>query len=635
MENIGNHQISNQTSTVVWSQPTTDEQKKYYSKHAPKRKVYGWIMTVLQTAHGFLAFAAWMAVFLWVFKSIPDYQFFAPILAVGSLFALHVLFRTTWTTYWYDKLDDDPNTDSSFMIPVAIFLLLLISEFNGARMFLAGQVKPIEKVDAMPIEQDHATTIASIQQSYMNDKAEINELYKQKEKAAVAPIDRQIRIAEQNDQKAGNLRSKRSAVVAAIQADKVAALEAAYQRFEKSKQGQIQRKESAVAVVDNQNAAEVARHIDEMGSTSTYAWVLSLALLTLIAALGYARVRINVKSGILPLRNYTVLDAHGSAVERLGTALSDSANRQSLKFAVWLHRMLSPKDPITSFDGTVVSKPGTYNTPLGFFPPTLPDPAEEDEKLRQKVAKKVMEEASKGKVVLTPELLETELTKAKTMNGSYMASQLGKREPSPTPAASGEGMALTADALEYWKSRLNTQLRAFDIAATPVERDTIQRYVFYDPMSPIVKEGNRMNLEWGVKDGLFQVRLKTREHFVPLGKLTIDALLYQDPADNEQAADEEDVLFKQNSDLFKQTIQPQYDADGRVIGIKYQKRIGEWETIPYASVKARYNIYLKRAEKKPSDATKAGLDAWDYAMHLFEDGRKELRSNMVPIHDEE
>ena len=314
----------------MWSQPSTEQQQKYYSKHAPKRKVYGWIMTVLQTAHGFLAFAAWMAVYLWVFKALPAFQFLAPILAIGSLFALHVLFRTTWTTFWYDRLDDDPNTDSSIWIPVSIFAILLISEVNGARMFLEGQVKPVATIDASPIEQDHATTIASLQQSYDNDTKEINDLFKQKERAAVAPIDRQIRIVEQNDQKTGALKSKRAAAIAAIQEEKVKALEAAYNRFEASKIAQTQRKESAIASVDNRNAQEVSRHLAEMGSTANYAWVLSLSLLLLIAALGYARVRINVKSGILPLRNYTILDAHGSIGERLSTAFMDAFNRCDL-----------------------------------------------------------------------------------------------------------------------------------------------------------------------------------------------------------------------------------------------------------------------------------------------------------------
>ena len=65
----------------MWSTPHTDEQKRYFSTHAPKRRVYGLIQTVLQFLHGFLAFAVWVAVFDWAFEKVPVLQPFVPYLA--------------------------------------------------------------------------------------------------------------------------------------------------------------------------------------------------------------------------------------------------------------------------------------------------------------------------------------------------------------------------------------------------------------------------------------------------------------------------------------------------------------------------------------------------------------------------
>ena len=175
-----NNQISGHLhkSTTVWTQPATDEQRSYYSKHAAEKRVFGWITTLLQTAHGAVAFAAWTAIYLWVFKNIPFLLPTAPFLAGGTLIALHILFRTTWQTYWYDRLDDDPNTDSPIWVHIAIIILLLGAEIQGARQYLAGQVAPIERHNTDDIDGAYRTEAASIEQAYRNDAAAITDLYK-------------------------------------------------------------------------------------------------------------------------------------------------------------------------------------------------------------------------------------------------------------------------------------------------------------------------------------------------------------------------------------------------------------------------------------------------------------------------
>ena len=185
-----NHQNSGHlhNSTTVWTQPQTDDQRRYYSKHAAEKRVFGWITTLLQTAHGAIAFAAWTAIYLWVFKNIPFMLPTAPFLAGGTLVALHILFRTTWQTYWYDKLDNDPNTDSPVWVPLAIIVLLLGAEVQGASKYLEAQVAPVAEKTTEQTDKEHATTVASIEQAYSNDVAAITDLYK----AKLAPIDRRI-----------------------------------------------------------------------------------------------------------------------------------------------------------------------------------------------------------------------------------------------------------------------------------------------------------------------------------------------------------------------------------------------------------------------------------------------------------
>lgn len=631
---------SQQNSTTVWTQPTTPEQKRYYSKHAGERRVFGWITTLLQAAHGAIAFAAWTAIYLWVFKAVPFMLPTAPFLAGATLVALHILFRTTWQTFWYDKLDNDPNTDSPIWVPAVILALLITLEVQGAKQYLAGQVAPVTEKGTDHIDADHATTAASIEQAYRNQVTSIQDLYK----AKTAPLDRQISAARarsadtdqerrQNRNRIAALQSQRDAILA----EKAAALEKALATATDERNRAVARRDQAVAGIDTHNAGELARYTAEMGSVGTYAWVLSVGLLFLIAGLSYRCVRINVKSGIIPLRNYTVLDAHGSLPERIWTAISDAINRRGLQFAVWMHRLLSPKQAITSFDGTVVAQPGTYNTPEGFHqrPATLPAGSPDAEQaLRQKVAEKIMREAAAKKVVITPEMLQQEFEKAKVMNGTYKDTPLGEHKPSavtPTlsaPAAEGEDEARW---ISHFREVFLAQIRAYDQAVAAGNPSQAQAYQMSvnDPTAPNYKLGKRLGLAWGIDGGNIVVwRERNPARKVKLENLTKEALDGDPASGSRPAADEPEDLFKQNLTLFKQTIQPQTDPEtGKVIGIRYKKaKSDDWVTYPYSQVKAYWTNYVARCEKSQSPANIEGLEKWEYALSLFDEGRAELKT---------
>jgi len=422
-------------STTMWSTPTTDKQKAYFSKHAPKRRVYGLIQTVLQALHGFLAFAAWMAVFTWAFDKVPVLQPFAPYLAGLLLLVFHILFRVTWSTYWYDRLDHDDRTDSSIFIPLAIMAVLLFTESQGARMFLEQQVKPLAIQATDAVDAAYTQALSDANTAYSSAVKNIEGVYKEKQRAAALPYNNRIaqlrkrKIDDDQERRAvynqiAEQERQRDAAIAPIAAAKAAELEKALQRQTEQQSRATSRRDNHVAQIDTGNQAEQQRHTADLANAGTLGWLISFVLLGLIAALGYAQVRINVNSGILPLRNFTVLDAHGSMVERLGTALSDATNRRTLQFAVWMHRWLSPSQALQSFDGTVVAKPGNYNTPKGMFTPAnTPAPPTHSQNLGeayQKVWAKI-EQLRQQHPGYTPNqgVLNTELTKAMMMNGQY------------------------------------------------------------------------------------------------------------------------------------------------------------------------------------------------------------------------
>lgn len=646
-----NEAIQQQKSTTVWTQPKTEDQIRYYSKHAAERRVFGWISTLLQIAHGFLAFAAWSAVFYWVLSSIPGLHFLVPFLAGGALMALHVVFRTTWETYWYDKKDNDPNTDSPLWLPVAIIGILLITEVWGARRFLEANVKPPAKEGTEQVEAGYSNIIAAIDQDYNQAKREIEQVYSAKISAATSGYDRQIKSLKRRQassptdaksirSKIASLEAQRDNVAAPILAEKASKLEKELDKANTRKEKEAGRRDNAVAIIDTGNASEVKRHLSDLGNVDTFAWLISVTLMGIISALTYRMVVINVKSGILPLRNYTVLDAHGSAPERIWTAISDAFNRQSLKFSVWLHRILSPSHAITSFDGTVVAKPGTYNTPEGFYQQQASTQADDEAALRSKVFQKVMKEAKSGGILVTPQMLEDELAKAKTMNGSYLSSPMsGKTEPSPTAAPMAEGTPTPAPSttessnpdsfLQHWAGRMETQIRNYDVAMSEGrsrDAEEIMRYL-NDKNAPLNIEAQRLGIQYGTDTGDDEIvvwRASNPAHKVPLSMLSTAALEAQEL---EKHLNTHKELFKSDLNKFpddvKAEVQP-YMENGRVIGVKYRKDDGNWSVIGEAATASRLRIQQKyAAQENPSPKVLRGLAKWEYAMQLIQEGKKE------------
>ncbi len=605
-------------STTVWSQPSTEEQVRYFSKHAPKLRAYGVIQTIMQAAHTALAFASWLMVFSWALQN-TEWIWLAPIMSGGALITLHYLFRVTWSTFWYDRLDDDPNTDSSVFIPVAIIALLLVTEISGAKMYLAAQVKPAELKETSAISSEHSAEIDLLEKSYANDESRINKLYKGKLAAITSAMDSRIRAAESANEPVGKLYSQRAKAVADIESARAAELEKALARYQSGKEKAMSRRDLIVNSIDTHNQTEAQRFQQDMGATGTNAIIMSVGLIGLIMGLGYSRVRINVKSGIMPKRNYTVMDAHGGVADRFSTAISDAFNRQSMKAAVALHRTLSPSDPITSFDGTVIAIPGTYNT---FDAPKQKQPkphqyqGETDDDIRAKVANKLMAAASRGEISITPEMLHREYEKARQMNGTYASAPI-EQPPVLTPNPN--------QLFAQFKSHIIEQMKRFDNTDDPAERKEINAFVFQTPASPIVQIGKKLGLRWGVSNGHVVVGKQSSEYVHRLDKVSTIDMLDAAPTDDEDTDDiEPDALFKHDTQMFKQNIKPEYDDHGNVIGIRYLKKKGVWDTKSFAGVKAMWNIYHKRSKKTPTPAVLAGLDAWYYAMQFFQEGREVL-----------
>lgn len=597
--------ISNQKSTTMWSQPSTPKEQRYFSKHSIKRKVYGIAQFVLQNAHIALAFGAWAAIYSHALRSFPAIQWLVTPLALVSLGILHLVYKTTSDAFWYDRLDDDKNTDSSPIIPLVILLILLVTEQHGASMLFKNAVTKAAEKDDTHIITSTSAEIADQKKLYGETVAEINAKYAPLLAAKSAKYDSEIASWERKSTISDNdmaFKRKNIAQVKSRRADGLASLEAA-KAAEISKAADVKntniqkitdRKDAAISSIATHNDGERQRYSIETDQAGSMAWLVSSALILLISALGYARVRINVKSGILPIRQFTELDQHGGLFELLGIALGDAFKRRATQYTTLLHRKLSPSQAIQTIDGTVITTPGTYNNfDVQLTPPPAPNvvPAGGDKTnaLQNNMAK--IETA----IMWAVKVFYASSDNNEQIENWQMIYHLRTQ-------AHGDGFITYIKKnglVEVWQNECNITLK-----------EMLDLY----PFPPVEK-----------KEAVATTPPATKKQ--PEYDVVYNAKPLSDLPDGFEYQDDNTILFKQDQSLFKQ----QQDGSGRVIGLLYKGVRAEWTALGYSQVLSYFNTYKRRAADESSEASQHGYDKWTWALSLFNQAPNQQSETIKPI----
>jgi hypothetical protein len=367
-------------STTMWSKPATPQQQAYYSKHSPKLKVFAWAVTVKQIAHVLLALGAWTQIYEWATQSVPFLQFLAIPISLLIVYTLHKIFEVTWETFWYDKLDDNDKTDSSIVLPLLILIVLVLSEKQGAQMFLEGKVKPASYKDDKELSQSSSNQIAQEVQLNAAALAAIDAAYKPLLSAKSSKYDSEIAawqrrpVISDNDavfikRNVSAFEKKKQAALAELNAKKAAEIMSQNAAHQDALAKIKARTSTLLARIDDSNADETSRLESDLKAVRVSSWLISLFLVIGIAGLMYAQVAINVNSGILPIREFTDLDAHGSVLSQLAMVIGDIYKRRGVALASWIHEKGSPKS-VRTIDGSVKIVEGSYNQAIDMLTKT-------------------------------------------------------------------------------------------------------------------------------------------------------------------------------------------------------------------------------------------------------------------------
>lgn len=370
-----------------WTEPTTNEERRYFSKHANERKLFAWFMAALLLLWGVADFYGFRLLLTNAFSTIAALSALTVPVTLFALVALHYGLYTTATTYFYDKMDQDERTDSTIIIPLLITALMLFASREGSHAILSSMAHVAELENTESADRYQREMYQEATSQWEKGKKMIEATYADRIAAARKPHQDKISRLEKSlwataaDNKARRslLRSqiraeeeKRDLATAALSQEKADKLAALLQQHDAQRAGIESQHGATVATIQEKNKLEREKELAATTAAKRYSWIISALLALLFWLTAYRYVRINVMSGIVPVYTFTELDQRGGVFTWFKTAILDAFRRQAYRLAVLLHRLLSRgTSNLRSFDGRIMFQEDDYHDPKQ--PPTPPN----------------------------------------------------------------------------------------------------------------------------------------------------------------------------------------------------------------------------------------------------------------------
>lgn len=351
-----------------YTMPSTDAERAYYSIHHDELQKFGIAAGILQIIHTFIAWAAWKAlVGSGLDKMLGEDHWVTYTIALVGVLTCHYIFATSWRTYWYDRWDKSAETDSHWLLPVILAIVLVWTEKQGIEHLSHRFIGTAEITSDTTYTAQNATLNLAATNQYAAQKAEIEAVCTAARKATRATYAAQIAAQERKTakteadrryirSKVSRLQTERDAALAAHDTQKAASLASLNHQHNQvlaQNDGNTSKITTAIAAA---NQAELQRIAAQKAEVSKWAWGISAILLIIIAYLHRKVVRINVKSGRIPLHTLTELDQRGG----IWDAIADALKRQHARLATAIHRRLSA-GTIARIDDRLTMEDSEYN----------------------------------------------------------------------------------------------------------------------------------------------------------------------------------------------------------------------------------------------------------------------------------
>lgn len=353
-----------------WTEPTTDEQKRYFAKKGrllnKYRSAIKW-HSVLWLLFAFFGIRLGIA-HLTEAMSLPTWL--PGLLAFLLVVYVHDLLNESTENFCFDKLDNDPETNSSFWVPAMLILIVFFAERWGMQYLgeaygykaKAESVEPHTNTYTLQLATyrnvDHSAKSAALPyRSIINDlkRREIA----QKKKFTTLISKEQKRLDD---------------AVAKVEQNRTKALSDAKADFEADKREAKGLKEVGITTVTAYNSKEMAKQSSSEAVTLWGSWIIAIGFVLVYVGLNWRMASMGSKAGVRPIHSVTPLDKYGGIGGWFLVTFKDIFRRQAVTMAAFIHRKGTAGTQILSdLDTTLAFGQSQYNTPSPTPPPSHPD----------------------------------------------------------------------------------------------------------------------------------------------------------------------------------------------------------------------------------------------------------------------
>lgn len=323
-----------------WTSPTN---QAFYALHKNAIGLYHTAAVVVQIL--WLIFSTRPLANMLV-EYVPYLSAYAVIIAVVVLAFLHYVIHELVRYVFYNWLDDDPNTNSSFGTIASLVIMLgglLALDVLGITSFIRDESK------FTTLHTQNETQGSAAAQKRLDvfnaDLAVINTAFNQELEAIntqyAAKINKvQRRRANDDDDR----RKKRNEIVT-LKAERDAAIGVKKTELATAQKQLVAEKNAALGNIDKRHNGTREKietaDADNESKAHSYGWIISIFCLITLLFCTYQATVLRVLSGQKPVSRYTIADATGSTTTKLADVLTDAWQRQSHRFLVAFHGLLT------------------------------------------------------------------------------------------------------------------------------------------------------------------------------------------------------------------------------------------------------------------------------------------------------
>lgn len=373
---------------MSWTEPTTEKEKRYFNKHAPERAAYSSILLILQAAWAITDFKGIQLVLENGLKHAPTLSFLAIPFTILLLGGFHAMLHVSIRSYWFDRLDNDEETDSPLSIPILLTLVLLAASCYGNHTLLQSLAPKAEfkNTDAAfdkkselltEIESTYESDVRKIGNNYANKRAALEAIYTDSIKyfeTRIANLD-PVKYKTNRDwlkHLRNSIKQRRDNALNQLAMANTTELDSALAKYNREAgQANLIASSTLKDIIDhNQNQKDR----EEMGANVVnYASIIiALAFALLYWLITRRFVRISIRSGIMPIHTFSKLQKRGGVLSWMWIAIQDIITRQLLRLTKWVHRIgTKGTEELSDLEGHLTFKDTDQPTP---HPPLFPPP---------------------------------------------------------------------------------------------------------------------------------------------------------------------------------------------------------------------------------------------------------------------